>query len=198
MHIHLSDKVSNSTLLKRATYASVAVALILIVIKVIAYFMTNSVSLLSSLVDSSLDMVASIINLFAVRYSLVPADEKHRFGHGKAEPLAGLGQAAFISGSLLFLCIEAVHRILHPVSIQQGMIGILVMVISMLITAALIAYQRYVIRKTQSLAITADSIHYLNDFAINFGVIIALICTINFGWQSADPIIAIIIALVIL
>jgi ferrous-iron efflux pump FieF len=198
MHVHYSQAEINPALLRKATYASVAVALVLITIKLIAYIITGSVSLLSSLVDSALDLMASMINLFAVRQSLVPADEHHRFGHGKAEPLAGLGQAAFICGSSVFICYEAVQRILQPVPIQQGTIGIAVMVISLLMSMGLVAYQQYVIKQTNSLAIRADLIHYISDIAINLGVIIALVLTVNFGWLYADPVFAIGIALVIL
>jgi ferrous-iron efflux pump FieF len=198
MHIHTTEFDSNHVLLKRATYASVSVAVFLVLIKLSAYYITNSVSLLSSLVDSALDLIASIINLVAVRHSLMPADDLHRFGHGKAEPLAGLGQAAFITGSSVFLCFEAVNRLLHPVFLQQGIIGIGVMIISLTLSLLLVAYQRHVIKQTQSIAIKADSIHYLNDVAINLGVIVALVLTINFGWVYADPLFAIGIALVIL
>lgn len=192
--IEVNDDISKSVLLRSATYASVAVAGILIVIKVFAYLVTDSVALLSSLIDSILDIFASIINLFAVRQSLVPADDEHRFGHGKAEPLAGLGQAAFITGSSAFLCIEALHRLMQPVVVQQGNIGILVMVISLVMTVILVGYQRYVNQRVSSLAIQADSIHYVSDVALNLGVIAALILTVNFGWVYADPLFALAIA----
>ena len=96
-------KNNSSVLMRRATYASVTVALALISIKFVAYIVTGSVALLSSLIDSVLDSLASILNFIAVRHALEPADKEHRFGHGKAEPLAGLGQAAFIMGSSIFL-----------------------------------------------------------------------------------------------
>jgi ferrous-iron efflux pump FieF len=188
------NDIAKSVLLRRATYASVSVAAVLIVIKLIAYLVTDSVSMLSSLIDSILDIIASTINLLAVRQALVPADDEHRFGHGKAEPLAGLGQAGFIMGSALFLCIEAVHRLLHPIAIQQSMVGIVVMIISLCMTLGLLAYQRYVINKVQSLAIQADSIHYASDVGLNLCVIIALVLTANFGWVYADPLFAIAIA----
>ncbi|MDH3931219.1 MAG: cation diffusion facilitator family transporter, partial [Chromatiales bacterium] len=104
----------NATLLKRVTLASTLTALVLIALKLVTWLWTGSVSMLASLVDSAMDAIASLINLLAVRYALVPADDDHRFGHGKAESLAGLAQAAFISGSALFLLLHAVDRILHP------------------------------------------------------------------------------------
>lgn len=188
----------NSVLLRRASIASVLVAVSLIVVKLIAFFVTDSVSLLSSLVDSVLDMFASVVNFFAVRQALVPADEQHRFGHGKAEPLAGLGQAAFISGSSLFICFESFHRLLQPVQIQQGYIGMLVMVFSLAATFSLVLYQRSVIRRTRSLAIEADSLHYASDIAVNIGVILALVLAVNFGWVYADPVFALGIAVFII
>ncbi len=183
--------------MRRATYASVAVALCLIIFKILAFLVTGSVALLSSLVDSVLDCLASIINLLAVRQSLVPADDEHRFGHGKAEPLAGLGQAAFITGSSIFLVLESINRMVHPKVVEQGEIGLLVMLFSLAATIALVAYQSYVVRQTGSVAIRADSIHYFSDIALNIGVIIALLLTTYAGWGLADPIIALLIALYI-
>src|SRR6185437_3988800 len=101
-------------LMRRATYASIGVAAVMIAVKLVAWFATDSVSLLSSLLDSLLDGAASLVNLMAVRQALVPADREHRFGHGKAEPLASLGQAAFIAGSAVLLFIQAAHQLVHP------------------------------------------------------------------------------------
>ncbi|MER2510216.1 MAG: cation diffusion facilitator family transporter [Amaricoccus sp.] len=103
----------NARLMRQATYASVAVAGILIVTKLGAWLYSDSVALLASLIDSTLDALASLLNLVAVRQAGVPADREHRFGHGKAEALAGLGQSAFVAGSALFLGFEAVHRLLE-------------------------------------------------------------------------------------
>ena len=147
-------------LMRLATYASVAVASVLVVTKFGAWVMTDSVSLLSTLIDSVLDVAASALNLIAVHHALQPADDEHRFGHGKAEALAGLGQAAFISGSAAFLLIEAGERIFNPKTIDNSEIGIAVMVVAIVLTVILVAFQRYVVRKTGSLAIGADSLHY--------------------------------------
>ena len=185
---------SDSRLMRRATYASLLVAFILILMKLAAFFLTGSVALLSSLIDSLLDSIASFINFVAVKQSLEPADKEHRFGHGKAQPLAGLAQAAFITGSSLFLAFEAIDRLLHPVIVQRGDIGIGVMTASLVLTIALVIYQRHVIRKTGSIAIRADSFHYVSDIAMNLGVILALILTSYMNWNQADPIFALIIA----
>ena len=181
-----------------ATYASVAVASILITIKIIAYMFTGSVAILSSLIDSFLDLIASGINLFAVKHALVPADHDHRYGHGKAEAIAGLAQAAFIVGSALFLIFEAVNRFSHQQALENGMIGISVMLITIILTALLVKLQRYVVKKTGSIAITADSLHYVGDLLLNLSVIVALILSIYLEWHIADPVFALMIALYIL
>lgn len=183
----------NATLLKRVTLASTLTALVLIALKLVTWLWTGSVSMLASLVDSAMDAIASLINLLAVRYALVPADEEHRFGHGKAESLAGLAQAAFISGSALFLLLHAVDRILHPAPVQRTTLGIAVIVFSLALTLALLTYQRYVIRHTGSVAIRADALHYATDVLSNLGVIAALLLA-RFGLPIFDPILAIAIA----
>ena len=175
---------------KRAALAAVVVAVVLIAAKCAAWLVTGSVSLLSALIDSSLDLVASLLNLVAIRQAAVPADREHRFGHGKAEPLAGLGQAAFIGGSGVFLLLEAGQRLLAPMPVENGTIGILVMVFSIALTLALVAFQKSVIRRVQSVAIGADSLHYTSDLLMNAGVIVALLLTTQFGWVRADPLIA--------
>lgn len=181
-----------------ATYASVAVAIVLIIIKIMAYLLTGSVAILSSLIDSFLDFLASGINLFAVRHSLVPADHDHRYGHGKAEAIAGLAQSAFIVGSALFLIFEAINRFSHQQVLENGMVGIGVMLITIALTGLLVKFQRYVVKKTGSIAITADSLHYAGDLLLNLSVIVALILSIYLDWQIADPIFALMIAFYIL
>ena len=189
-----SNNEYKAQLMRRATYASVTVAFTLIIIKFIAYVLTGSVAVLSSLVDSVLDAFASVVNLFAVRHALTPADEEHRFGHGKAEPLAGLAQAAFITGSSLFLVFEAINRMINPLQIQHSIVGIVVIVISLVFTILLVMFQKHVVRQTQSIAVHADSIHYLSDVAMNLSVIAALILSTYFGWLIADPVFALGIA----
>ncbi|MCC7410130.1 MAG: cation diffusion facilitator family transporter [Gammaproteobacteria bacterium] len=190
--------VNNGVLMRRATYASVATAATLVIAKLVAWAMTGSVALLSSLVDSLLDALASIINLVAVRHALTPADREHRFGHGKAEPLAGLAQAAFIAGSAVFLVVEACARLVHPKAIEFAVLGIGVMVFSIVLTIILVRYQRYVVKATASVAIGADLLHYVGDVLVNGGVILALVLSTQFGWIQADPIIALAIAAYIL
>lgn len=192
-----SSRADNGTLMRLATYASVSVALVLVIAKLTAWFVTDSVSILSSLMDSSLDLMASVVSLFAVRHALMPADREHRFGHGKAEALAGLAQSTFIAGSALFLVIEAGHRLLHPRLVASSDIGIAVMVLSIVLTIALVIFQHVVIRRTGSLAVSADSVHYKADLLANLAVIAALVLSVQFGWTLADPLFAIAIAVYI-
>jgi ferrous-iron efflux pump FieF len=187
----------NARLMRMATYASVSVALVLIVAKLVAWGYSGSLSLLATLIDSSLDGLASLINLFAVRHALSPADREHRFGHGKAEALAGLGQAAFISGSAGFLLLEGIRRAINPEPILAHGLGIAVMVFSIAATLCLLAFQRHVIRRTGSMAISADALHYRTDLLVNASVIVALLLAAR-GWPGFDALFAIGIALYIL
>ncbi|MCP5158056.1 MAG: cation diffusion facilitator family transporter [Gammaproteobacteria bacterium] len=191
------DRAQAGRLLRLATYASVATATMLIAGKLAAALMTGSVSVLASLVDSMMDVAASIINLLAVHYSLQPPDRDHRFGHGKAEPLAGLVQAAFIAGSALFLILHAVDRLLHPQSVNDAMVGVGVLLFAMVATGALLLFQRHIIRRTQSTAIRADALHYATDLLTNGATIVALGLAV-LGWPNADPVFAIGIAFYIL
>jgi ferrous-iron efflux pump FieF len=170
-----------------ATYASVTVAALLIAAKFLAWLETGSVALLSSLVDSLLDAVASLVNLVAVRHAMSPADREHRFGHGKAEPLAVLGQSAFIIGSAMLLFAEAVRRLIRPQPVDNPSAGIAVIVFSIVTTVGLVLYQRYVVRRTGSIAISADELHYRGDLVLNIGVIIALVLGSVFDQPLVDP-----------
>ena len=183
--------------MRLATYASISVAVILIIAKTIAWGMSGSVSLLATLIDSTLDALASLINLFAVRHALSPADKEHRFGHGKAEALAGLGQAAFIAGSAGFLLLEAGRRMAHPIPLESYGTGMLVMLFSIAATVLLLTFQHHVIRKTDSTAIKADALHYRTDLMVNASVIVALWLSVQ-GWAGFDALFAIGIAIYIL
>ena len=183
-------------LLKLASVASVITASFLIVAKLAAWYVTGSVGLLASLVDSVMDSIASLINLFAIRYSLQPPDAEHRFGHGKAEPLAGLTQAAFIAGSAIFLIFHAIDRLRLAQPLEQVGVGVGVMILAIVMTLILLAIQRYVIRKTDSTAIRADSLHYATDLLTNVSILLALYLT-TLGWTWADPVFAIAVAIYI-
>lgn len=182
IHGSAADRLRRS-----ATYASVSVAAILIAVKFAAWLETGSVALLSSLVDSLLDAVASLVTLFAVRHAMSPADREHRFGHGKAEPLAVLGQSAFITGSAMLLLAEAVRRLLWPVPVANPPAGIAVMIFSIALTIGLVLYQQHVVRRTGSIAITADELHYRSDLVLNLSVIAALVLGSVLDQPILDP-----------
>lgn len=183
----------NDRFVRRAAQASVAVASFLILAKSAAWLATDSISLMSTLIDSLLDVGASLVNLIAIRHALEPADREHRFGHGKAEALAGLAQAAFVAGSAAFMLAQAGERLLRPRPLINTEIGIAVMVLSIVVTVGLVAFQRYVARRTKSVAISADSLHYESDVLANLGVIVSLVLVSHFGWGAADPLIAAVI-----
>ena len=185
---------SRARLLKAASYASLTVAICLAVLKAWAWNTTDSVSLLSSLADSVLDVLASALTFWAVRFSLQPADREHRFGHGKSEGLAALVQSLVITASGLFVLSEAIRRILEPRPINAPELGIGVMVVATLVTVCLVAFQHYVGRRTGSVAITADAMHYKTDVLVNIGVAAAIVLTHWTGWSLADPLVGLAVA----
>lgn len=172
---------------KKATYAALAAALVLIAAKFSAWLGSGSVALLSSLVDSLVDAAASVINFAAVRHAMSPADREHRFGHGKAEPLAALGQSAFLVGSAMLLLAEAVQRLIWPVPVENTIATVIVMVFSTIVAAALVTYQRHVVRHTGSLAINADELHYRGDIILNLAVIAAIVLSTMLRLPILDP-----------
>jgi ferrous-iron efflux pump FieF len=184
----------HARLMRNAAIASLSVSVFLVVIKALAYFGSHSVSVLAALTDSALDLFSSTLNLIAIRSALTPADAEHRFGHGKAEPLAGLAQGAFIAGSASFLIVQAINRFITPAPVAQGSIALAVMLISVAVTLGLITYQRHVVRATGSIAVTADRAHYASDLLTNLGVIVALVLAAGFKMEIADPIIALAVA----
>lgn len=190
----LKNKEIASKLMVRAANAAVIVAFTLILIKAWAYNVSDSVSILGSLMDSLMDILASLINLLAIRFAIIPADNDHRFGHGKAEAIAGLVQAMVVSLSALFLMIEAGGKLFNPVPVKEAEQSIIVIIIAIILTLGLVAYQRYVIRKTGSVAISADHLHYTGDILMNFGVLIALFLSGYMQLYYADPIIGMIVA----
>lgn len=187
----------HARLLRLATRASLAVAIILIVAKAIAWWLSGSVSLLAGLTDSLMDSAASFINLLAVHYALKPADDDHRYGHGKAEALAGLAQALFISISAVLICVQAVDRLYHPQPLHAEALGIAVILLSLGMTAALLILQGHVIRLTDSTAIRADALHYRSDLLLNGSILLALILA-SMGWGHADALFGLGIAVYIL
>ena len=182
-------------LTQRAALASIAMAVILIALKAWAAVQTSSMAMLGSLADSGLDLVASLIVLLGVRVAAQPADTDHRFGHGKAEALASLVQVILITLSALFIGYRAMERLLSGASTAQAELGITVSLIALTLTTALISYQRYVVRRTGSLAIGTDRLHYSSDLLLNGSVIVALALEQFVGLTGADALFGLLIAL---
>ena len=190
----VSLMAADGVAMRRAAWASLGVSLVLTVLKFGAFLLTNSVAMLASFADSAMDLFTSTLNLFAIHSALQPADREHRFGHGKAEPLAGMAQFAFIAGSAVFLVIQGVERLIHPEAIGNPTGALAVIGLSIAANIGLIVYQRRVARQTHSLAIGADAAHYLGDLASNIGVVVAIVCAAWLGWRLADPLIALAVA----
>lgn len=193
----MTSSAEHQCLLRLATRASLAVATILVVSKAVAWWLSDSVSLLAGLTDSALDAVASFLNLLAVHYALRPADDDHRFGHGKAEALAGMAQALFIGVSAVLIGVQAVDRLQSPQPLGDTAAGIAVMLLSLVLTLALLTFQRKVIRATGSTAVRADSLHYRSDLLLNGSILLALMLA-RFGWPQLDALFGLGIALYIL
>jgi ferrous-iron efflux pump FieF len=178
-----------------AALASIAMAVILIGLKSWAAFQTDSTAMLGSLADSGLDLIASLVVLLAVRIAAQPADYDHRFGHGKAEALASLVQVILITLSAIFIAFRAVERLLSGAQTADAELGIGVSVIAMILTVSLISYQRHVVRRTGSLAIGTDRLHYSSDLLLNGSVIVALALEQYAGLTGADAAFGLLIAL---
>ena len=191
-HAHGDER---SSLTARAAMASIAMALFLIVLKAWAALQTSSMAMLGSLADSILDLLASIVVLFGVRIAAQPADTDHRFGHGKAEALAALVQVIIIAISALFIGYRSVERLMAGAQTQDAELGIGVSLVAILFTIALISYQRYVVRRTGSVAISTDRLHYASDLMLNASVIVALVLDQYAGLAGADAIFGLLIAL---
>ncbi|AIG03117.1 cation diffusion facilitator family transporter FieF [Pseudomonas fluorescens] len=181
----MSTSTEHARLLRLATRASVGVASILIIGKAVAWWFSGSVSMLAGLTDSLLDGVTSLLNLLAVHYALRPADDDHRYGHGKAESLAGMAQALFIAGSAVLIAFQAYQRLLHPEPVGAPWLSIAVIVLSLALTMALLVLQHRVIRETGSNAVRADSLHYRSDLLLNGSILLALVLA-AFGLHQVD------------
>ena len=181
---------------KLASRAAVATALTLIIIKLAAWMYSGSASMLASLTDSFADALASIVNFIAIRYAIVPADNDHRYGHGKAEPLAALAQSAFILGSAFLLFFHGSERLINPVEVKHATLGVVVSAIAIVLTFALVMLQKRALAATSSTVVEADSLHYKSDLFLNAAVLLALVLA-QYGWWWADGLFALLIALYI-
>jgi cation diffusion facilitator family transporter len=177
---------------------SMLAAAFLILLKTATGFLTGSISVWASLLDSAMDIFASTINFIAVRAAARPADEDHAYGHGKAESLAGLFQALVIAASGTFLIWEAIYRLVNPHPTSSEWIGIMTMLVAIAVSVALVRKLGRVARETESLALRSDATHYASDIFTNSGALLALLIIITTGWQMADPLISLMIAVYIL
>ncbi|NPE58469.1 CDF family cation-efflux transporter FieF [Dickeya dadantii] len=184
-------------LVTTAAFLATATALSLFGMKVYAWWYTGSVSLLASLVDSLVDIAASLVNLLVVRYSLQPADTEHTFGHGKAESLAALAQSMFISGSALFLLLTGAQHLITPQPLQGPELGMWITIVALVATGLLVSFQRWVIRKTHSQAVRADMLHYQSDVLMNGAILLSLALSWK-GINWADAVFALGIGVYIL
>lgn len=182
-------------LTRRAAMASVVLAVVLITAKAVATLRTGSVSMLGSLADSGLDLVASLVTLLSVRIASTPADDDHRFGHGKAEAIAALIQTGIILVSAVGIGWRAVTRILAPTPVEEPLLGVGVSLLAITGTLGLVLYQRAVVRKTRSIAIHTDQLHYQSDLLLNSSVIVALGLEGGLGIVGADAALGAVIAL---
>lgn len=180
-----------------AAITSSSVALILVVIKFYAWLVSDSSAMLASTTDSILDLFASVMNIVILRFALAPADEEHKFGHGKAESLAGLVQAAFVLGSAILLIFNGVERVINPRVIVQSDIAIWVSIIAIVLTLFLVVFQKFVIKRTGSIVISADALHYQSDLLLNLGVLAAIFLSQGI-WLQADGVFTIAVALYLL
>ncbi|MCE0492022.1 CDF family cation-efflux transporter FieF [Pantoea sp. Mb-10] len=188
---------SYAKLVNRAALAATTLATLLLIVKIFAWWYTGSVSVLAALVDSLVDIAASLTNLLVVRYSLQPADDDHTFGHGKAESLAALAQSMFISGSALFLFLTGIQHLASPETLHAPLVGIVVTLVALFSTLLLVAFQRWVVRHTGSQAIRADMLHYQSDVVMNGAILIALGLS-SYGFVRADALFALGIGIYIL
>ncbi|NMP30524.1 cation diffusion facilitator family transporter [Thalassotalea sp. M1531] len=177
---------------KVAARTSFVVAVVLVLIKLYAWFVSGAASMLASATDSLLDLFASGLNLLILIYALKPADKEHRFGHGKAESLAGIAQAAFINGSALLLIFHGIERVLYPVAIEKTDVAVTVTLVSLALTIGLVLLQKVVISKTKSVIVQADSLHYQSDILLNLAVLAALLLS-NYLWAQADGLFTILV-----
>ena len=189
---------TNNNLKKIAALSSVCIAVFLCLIKGAAFFLTGSLAVLSSFIDSLSDIAASLITFFAIKISIRPASVSYRYGYGKIEALSALFQSAFISGSGLFILYDAILKFIHPTPLNQPALGLVVMGLSLFTTIILVAFQRYVAKKTNSLAVLADSAHYSIDISTNIAIIISLLAVKLWNFYWLDSLFAALISLYLL
>ncbi len=188
----------SSRLTRHITMASVGVAAVLVTLKAVVWLASGSVALLASAADSGLDLLASLVTFFAVRYAAAPPDAEHRFGHGKAEAFASLVQGGLVFASAALIGREAIHNLLQPQELRQEGWAIAVMAISTVMTGLLIAAQTHVLKQTASVAVAGDRAHYATDLASNAVALLGIGASALLGWGNLDAIAALIITVLLL
>jgi len=175
---------------KASSIVTMVMVSLMIATKAWAWLESGSASMLGSLTDSLMDITATLMSFLVLSYALRPADDDHRFGHGKAEALAGLGQAAFIAGSGCLLMFHGIERLINPVELSHSLLGVWVSIFAIACTLVIVFVQNKVVKHTESIAIKADSVHYKGDLILNAAVLLAILLA-YYGVLYADPLFAI-------
>ena len=175
---------------KASSIVTMVMVSLMIASKAWAWLASGSASMLGSLTDSLMDITATLMSFLVLSYALRPADDDHRFGHGKAEALAGLGQAAFIAGSGCLLMFHGIERLINPVELSHSLLGVWVSIFAIACTLVIVFVQNKVVKHTESIAIKADSVHYKGDLILNAAVLLAILLA-YYGVLYADPLFAI-------
>lgn len=196
--VHGLSPAESAALTRRVTLMSVTIAAILVTIKAVAWVASGSVSLLASMADSGLDLVASLVTFFAVRYAAAPPDAEHRFGHGKAEAFASLVQAGLVFSSAALIGQEAIRHLVTPHRLTQEGWAVAVMAVSTVLTLVLIAAQTRVLRQTQSVAVSGDRAHYATDLASNLIALAGIAASALMGLNNLDAIAALAVTALLL
>lgn len=190
--------IQNNALMRKATFASIITAISLIILKFITFVLTGSMAMLSTLLDSIQDSMTSFINFIAIKHATEPADKEHRFGHGKAQALGGAAQGIIIAVASFLLICESVNRLFTPKFITDIGLGISITAVAIIATFFLVRFQKYVIKKTNSLSIKADMLHYEGDISMNIGVIISMVLSYYLNWTFVDSLFGIAVGLYLL
>ncbi|MGE5500944.1 MAG: cation diffusion facilitator family transporter [Ignavibacteriales bacterium] len=193
--IHGLPPAETAVLTRRVTGLSVLVAAILIVVKTVVWLFSGSVALLASLADSGLDLIASSVTFFAVRYAAAPPDAEHRFGHGKAEAFASLTQAGLVFASGALVGEEAIRHLVHPQPVNAEGWAMLAMALSVVLTTGLILAQSRVLRRTGSVAVSGDRAHYAADLASNLIAFVGIGAVALTGETRIDAAAGLVVAL---
>jgi ferrous-iron efflux pump FieF len=195
---HRLTPEQSAVLTRQITLASVAVALVLVVLKTGVWLVSGSVALLASAADSGLDLLASLVTVFAVRYAIVPPDAEHRFGHGKAEAFASLVQAGLVFASAALIGQEAIRSLFDPKPVENEAWAVAVMAISTVLTGGLIFAQSMVLRRTSSVAVAGDRAHYASDLASNIIALLGIGAAAVFGVVGFDAMAGLAVAVILL